>query len=263
MWCAVYQMVFITFPVRPRSASHTDWFSVVYMCRIGVLSAFKSNGSGCGNEFRSESPMGRKYIIDSLLYWATEYSVDGFRFDLCGLIDADTLAIAASKLHALDPNIVLYGEPWCGGLTPIRSTEKGMQRGRGFGVFNNTFRDALRGSHFHCEETFVMDGGRIDEVKNGILGSIADFADSPVEVCCFSLLVLDRCLVFCCASIVTLTLSCPLSLFDLFRDNSPSTTSNVMTTTRCLITSTTTLGCAPTISSLETPILLECIDLQL
>jgi pullulanase len=140
-----------------------------------------SNGSGCGNEFRSEAPMGRKFIIDSLKYWVNEYKVDGFRFDLLGLIDVDTLSLAAKELHAIDPNIMLYGEPWCGGLTPIRSTEKGMQRSRGFGVFNNTFRDALRGSPFGIEETFVMDGGRIDQVKRGIIGSIDDFADSPME----------------------------------------------------------------------------------
>jgi pullulanase len=126
--------------------------------------------------------MARKFIIDSLLYWATTYGVDGFRFDLCGLMDADTLEMAAAELHAVDPNIVLYGEPWCGGLTPIKKTEKGVQRGRGFGVFNDSLRDALRGSSFHLEETFVMDGGRIEQVKSGIIGS-PEFADSPLEVC--------------------------------------------------------------------------------
>jgi pullulanase len=141
-----------------------------------------SNGSGCGNEFRSESPMGRKFLLDSLKYWVNEYQVDGFRFDLLGLIDVETLTLAAAELHAIDPNIVLYGEPWCGGLTPIRTTEKGMQRSRGFGVFNDTFRNALRGSTFNIgEETFVMDGCRLDEVKRGIIGSIDDFADGPLE----------------------------------------------------------------------------------
>lgn len=140
-----------------------------------------SNGSGCGNEFRSEAPMGRKFLIDSLKYWANEYKVDGFRFDLLGLIDVETMACLASEMNAIDPLIVIYGEPWCGGLTPIRSTEKGMQRSLGFGVFNNSFRDAIRGSHFGVEETFVMDGGRLTEVKSGIIGSIDDFCDSPLE----------------------------------------------------------------------------------
>lgn len=140
-----------------------------------------SNGSGCGNEFRSEAPMGRKFIIDSLKYWVNEYQVDGFRFDLLGLIDVETLETAAAELKNIDPNIMIYGEPWCGGLTPIRMTEKGAQRSKGFGVFNNTFRDAIRGSPFGVEETFVMDGGRLTEVKGGIIGSIDDFADMPLE----------------------------------------------------------------------------------
>ncbi len=74
-----------------------------------------SNGSGCGNEFRSESPMGRKFIIDSLCYWANEYQIDGFRFDLLGLIDLETITKACQVLHDIDPNIVVYGEPWVGG----------------------------------------------------------------------------------------------------------------------------------------------------
>lgn len=140
-----------------------------------------SNGSGCGNEFRSESPMGRKFIIDSLEYWATEYMIDGFRFDLLGLIDVETLEQASARLRNIDPNIMIYGEPWAGGLSPIRITEKGMQRSKRFGVFNNTFRDAIRGSPFGAEETFVIDGGRHSEVKSGIIGSINEFSDSPLE----------------------------------------------------------------------------------
>lgn len=140
-----------------------------------------SNGSGCGNEFRSESPMGRKFIIDSLKYWANEYQVDGFRFDLMGLIDLETMTQAAAELHKLDNNIMLYGEPWCGGLSPVHVTRKGTQRSRGFGVFNDTFRDAIRGSSFKSEETFVMDGGRQTEIKGGIIGSIDTFCDSPCE----------------------------------------------------------------------------------
>ena len=140
-----------------------------------------SNGSGCGNELRTEAPMVRKFILDSLKYWATEYKVDGFRFDLLGLIDIETMSRAVKMLREIDRNIVVYGEPWCGGLTPIVPTGKGAQRSKGFGVFNNDFRDAIRGSPFGVEETFVMDGGRIDEVKKGILGSIDTFTDMPME----------------------------------------------------------------------------------
>jgi len=141
-----------------------------------------SNGSGCGNEMRSEAPMARKFIIDCLRYWATEYGMDGFRFDLMGLVDVPTLTAASAALKAIDDGILLYGEPWTGGITPMAPTYKGTQRGRGFGVFNDTFRDALRGSPFHVSGCFVLDGVCVDEIKQGIMGSIDDFADAPTEV---------------------------------------------------------------------------------
>jgi pullulanase/glycogen debranching enzyme len=148
----------------------------------GVPEACYANGSGCGNEFRSESPMGRKFILDMLRYWATEYKVDGFRFDLMGLMDRETLHLAAQQLHAIDPNILIYGEPWSAGETPLIITGKGAQRGLGFGVFNDTFRNALRGSNHGIEENFLLDGGCTAAVKRGIRGSIDDFASTPLEV---------------------------------------------------------------------------------
>lgn len=141
-----------------------------------------SNGSGCGNEVRSEAPMARKFILDCLRYWATEFGMDGFRFDLMGLVDVPTLTAASAALKAIDSGIVVYGEPWTGGITPVAPTYKGTQRGRGFGVFNDTFRDALRGSPFHAGGCFVLDGVAVDDVKRGIMGSIDDFADEPTEV---------------------------------------------------------------------------------
>ena len=89
--------------------------------------------------------MGRKFLLDSLRYWVEEYCVDGFRFDLLGLIDQETLTQAAAMLKRIDPGILIYGEPWTGGPSPIVATVKGFQRGRSFGVFNDTLRDALRG----------------------------------------------------------------------------------------------------------------------
>lgn len=79
-----------------------------------------ANGSGCGNEFCSEAPMARKYIIDSLKYWVREYGVDGFRFDLMALIDRDTMTQIVNELHAINPSIAIYGEPWTGGDSPSR-----------------------------------------------------------------------------------------------------------------------------------------------
>ena len=89
-----------------------------------------SNGSGCGNEFASERPMARKYLIDSVLYWAQEYHIDGFRFDLMGLYDVDTMNELRAALDALPGgrSILMYGEPWqgggssCTGTRPTRRT---------------------------------------------------------------------------------------------------------------------------------------------
>jgi pullulanase len=151
-----------------------------YYYRLNAAGQFW-NGSGCGNEFRSEAPMARKFILDSVKYWVSEYKVDGFRFDLMGLIDLDTMMQITTELHQIDPTILVYGEPWAAGPTPIAVTAKGKQRGRGFAVFNDHFRNALRSSPFHDELTFLVNGERIDQVKEGIRGSIRDFADSPLE----------------------------------------------------------------------------------
>ena len=75
------------------------------------------NGSGVGNEFRTEAPMVRRYLLDSLKHWVTEYKVDGFRFDLLGLVDRETIRQVTQELHAIDPNLLIYGEPWAGGST--------------------------------------------------------------------------------------------------------------------------------------------------
>jgi pullulanase len=140
------------------------------------------NGSGTGNEFRTEAPMARRYIIDSLKRWVTEYKVDGFRFDLLGLIDRETIKQIVSELRSIDPQLLIYGEPWAGGTTPIEVTHKGLQRSQGWAVFNDHFRDALKGNVFNAREHgFTQSGGHIGAVKVGIRGSIGDFADSPLE----------------------------------------------------------------------------------
>ena len=140
------------------------------------------NGSGTGNEFRSEAPMARRFILDSLKYWVTEYKIDGFRFDLLGLIDRETMEQIVHELRAIDPNLLIYGEPWAGGATPIEITGKGAQRSRGWAVFNDHFRDALKGNVFDARATgFIQSGFSIENVKKGIRGGIDDFADSPLE----------------------------------------------------------------------------------
>ena len=143
-----------------------------------------SNGSGCGNELRSEAPMVRKFIIETLRFWTEFYDFDGFRFDLMGLIDLETMREIVKELSAVKPDIFIYGEPWTGGLTPIAPTYKGAQRCNSFSAFNDDFRDAIKGAVFDVREYgFVQSSGSIhrERVIQGILGSINTFAAVPCE----------------------------------------------------------------------------------
>ncbi|MBI1765126.1 MAG: type I pullulanase [Acidobacteria bacterium] len=140
------------------------------------------DGSGTGNEFRSEAPMARRYILDCLKHWVTDYKVDGFRFDLLGLIDRETIEMMVAELRALEPQLLIYGEPWAGGTTPIEVVHKGAQRGKGWAVFNDHFRDALKGNVFNARVGgFVQAGVNLPGVKRGLAGAIDDFTDSPLE----------------------------------------------------------------------------------
>ncbi len=139
------------------------------------------NGSGTGNETRSEAPMMRKFILDSVKYWATEYKIDGFRFDLMGLMDMETMARIAEELKAINPEIIIYGEPWTGGDTPISPIQKGAQKGMGFAVFNDHFRDAIKGGVFDLNPGFVQAGLNTDKIKKGVEGAINDFTEHPTE----------------------------------------------------------------------------------
>ncbi|WDQ32504.1 type I pullulanase [Paenibacillus marchantiae] len=143
-----------------------------------------SNGSGVGNELATERPMVRKYILDSLLYWAEEYHVDGFRFDLMGLIDTDTMNEVTRELREqIDSAFLIYGEPWTGGDSPLdRKTLKGTQRGQGFAVFNDHFRSAIKGDSDGIGKGFVTGAdGREYEIAMGVAGALDDFTSSPVE----------------------------------------------------------------------------------
>jgi pullulanase len=140
------------------------------------------NGSGTGNETRSEAPMMRKFIVESCKYWVEAYDIDGFRFDLMGLMDLETVMKIVEECRAIKPDIIIHGEPWTGGETPINPTVKGMQRGKGFAVFGDHFRDAIKGGVFDVSKGYVQAGINIDRIKRGIEGSINDFTDSPLEV---------------------------------------------------------------------------------
>lgn len=118
-----------------------------------------SNGSGCGNEFASDRPMGRRFIIDSLLYWQEEYKVDGFRFDLMGLLDRETIDMALAALRVKNPNVLIYGEPWTALGTPLPGEDQVLwttQINKGFALFNDKFRNALRGDNDGYAKGYVQ-----------------------------------------------------------------------------------------------------------
>ncbi len=135
-----------------------------------------SNGSGCGNETASEKAMMRKFIIDSVKFWAAEYKIDGFRFDLMALHDIYTMKQVEKELKNINPNILIYGEPWTGGtsnLSPSLQLTKGKQKGTNIAVFNDDFRNAIKGDNDGTGLGFV--NGRFgleDEIRKGIAGSI-------------------------------------------------------------------------------------------
>jgi len=135
-----------------------------------------SNGSGCGNEIASEKEMVRAFIIDSLKFWTEEYKVDGFRFDLMALIDIDTVEEAINTLREINPNILIYGEPWAadGSTLPIhKMTTKGKQGMLSFAFFNDDFRNAIKGdSDGHMIGFAQGDIGKKQETETGIAGSI-------------------------------------------------------------------------------------------
>ena len=123
-----------------------------------------SNGSGCGNEFASERPMARRYLIDSVLYWAREYHIDGFRFDLMGLYDVETMNLLRAELDKLPHgrNILMYGEPWQGGSSALRRYEANKNNlamlNERIGIFCDNTRDAIKGGCFDAREPGYVEG---------------------------------------------------------------------------------------------------------
>lgn len=141
-----------------------------------------SNGSGCGNEFDSESPMARKFMIESLCYWVTQYGIDGFRFDLMGLHAPKTMGQIRDTLKRIKPNIMIYGEPWTAAGTTLRhTTDRRQVRGTGIAAFNDSFRDAIKGDRDGGGPGFVQVGERIDGVKDGVAGSIGSWTEHPTD----------------------------------------------------------------------------------
>lgn len=138
-----------------------------------------SNGSGCGNELASERYMVRKLIVDSVVYWAQEYHIDGFRFDLMGLHDIETMKIIRKKLDEIDPSILMYGEGWTGGGSPLRSEEAAIKQNivkfdkMQIAAFSDDTRDGVKGHVFNINERGYVNGrpGLEDTIKFCIVGA--------------------------------------------------------------------------------------------
>lgn len=120
-----------------------------YFYRLDASGAY-SNGSGCGNEVDSEAPMVKKYIIDSLKHWMLDYHVNGFRFDLMGVLSKETMKEIYDELYKIDPKVMVYGEPWTGGTALVvnGANQAVNSNPYGAGAFDDDFRDAVKGAEF-------------------------------------------------------------------------------------------------------------------
>jgi pullulanase len=138
-----------------------------------------ANASGCGNEFATERAVVRKYIIDSLKYWTNEFHIDGFRFDLMGIYDLETIKTIRTELKKINPNLFLYGEGWAADRSPmpehLRAVKSNIQQLPGVAGFSDDFRDALKGNHSSKKSKGFISGLELAEepVKYGIVGAVS------------------------------------------------------------------------------------------
>ena len=141
-----------------------------------------SNGSGCGNETASDHYMFRKFMIDSICYWTKEYKLGGFRFDLMGLHDLETMNQLTAAAQAINPSIVIYGEPWCGGASALAKEESAIQKNGnsyvGYGQFNDGLRDGMLKGGLNpsstlgwATETTYAHANEANQIAQGIKGT--------------------------------------------------------------------------------------------
>jgi pullulanase len=156
--------------------SHLNLLVPGYFYRMNADSTW-SNASGCGNETASERAMMRKFMIESVVYWATEYHVDGFRFDLMGIHDIETMNAIRAALDKIDKTIFMYGEGWTAAASPLaedkRAVKKNAKKLDNIAVFSDDIRDALKGSWMHSQiPGFVSGVDSLEEsVKFGVVGA--------------------------------------------------------------------------------------------
>ena len=173
-----FRIVLDVFYNHTASTDHSNFDLTVpgYFYRQNADGSY-SNASGCGNETASEREMVRHYIIESVKFWAREYHIDGFRFDLMGIHDIETMNHLRSGLLEIDPTIFVYGEGWVAADSPLpfeqRAVKENVGQMEGIGVFNDEFRDGLKGSTFDEQEPGYASGninGHFEPVKYGIVG---------------------------------------------------------------------------------------------
>ena len=138
-----------------------------------------SDGSGCGNEMASEKPLMREFMLESVKYWIDEYHIDGFRFDLMGVHDIETMQQIRAEVNKIDPSIYIYGEGWSAGSCAYPVDKLAMkanaQQLNGIGAFSDDMRDALRGPFSDDHKGALLAGipGEEESLKFGIVGGIA------------------------------------------------------------------------------------------
>jgi pullulanase len=142
-----------------RPASIFDKVFPGYYYRMDKSGGY-ANGTGCGNEFASEKPMARKFIVDSIKYWMTEYHVDGFRFDLMGILDRETMLEVYREAKKINPGAIIYGEGWqMEQVLPANEmmTQANVQ-GTGIAAFNDGIRDNIKGNYANASDPAFVQG---------------------------------------------------------------------------------------------------------
>lgn len=142
-----------------RPSSIFDKVFPRYYYRLDKSSRY-ANGTGCGNEFASEKPMARKFIVDSIKYWLTEYHVDGFRFDLMGILDRETMQEVYREAKKINPSVIIYGEGW--DMERVLPADQMMTQahvqGTGIAAFNDGIRDNIKGDNAKTRDAGFVQG---------------------------------------------------------------------------------------------------------